>query len=281
MRSFLCSPSGVLGCQALILVDTGLGKEYIEFSHPLYEKGRYVHIYYSLVSTFVETCICTCTGFYFCLKMRDWENKIKAILDMCWFWSRYWNVLSFMDWIWVDNIIKLYNTWIKKVELQMLIDWKNHWDWYWFTDEFVKYYNEVCKICKTYWLSKDFFGILNSFEEHEMLIKQRKELTKKIRKVKWYIYFIKDCHWHIKVWKTKEDKNRVRKYVTENSEPIEVLTLIEYEDYNLAEKRWHEILKDFNYNRERFKIPEEIVWMILKCEKGSFINLNDNEKEVK
>lgn len=72
----------------------------------------------------------------------------------------------------------------------------------------------------------------------------------------WYVYFIQDSNWFVKIWKTINIKNRTKKYITENANEIKLINKIYYNDYNKAEIMWHEFFENQRHNRERYKLNE-------------------------
>jgi len=206
-------------------------------------------------------------------------SELEDFIDWLWIWWGFDSFNSNIISIWKKDLIRLYKTWIKKSELEVLFHWRSWWwtiiDWWACNINPHERYSLIKNICEKYWLVKDFFNIMDSYEDHLEYMKSKGNENKIINLNQyWYVYFIKDSNWFVKVWKTNNKENRIKKYITENANPIDVLKIIQYEDYHKAEKRWHKILKQFNHNREWFNISEDIVEKIVQCNDWCFITVN-------
>ncbi len=146
----------------------------------------------------------------------------------------------------------------------------------------------------------DFFWLRKTIAEVEQLKKERKEIEKEIieyaywleKKVvelehklslakkyieenesrkdftKWYIYIIQDHTGMTKIWMTKNIKNRVMNYKTENPYWINVIYTFEHEDYIEIERELHQKVQNKNIRWEWFNLDNnDIKEIILYCER--------------
>ncbi len=146
----------------------------------------------------------------------------------------------------------------------------------------------------------DFFWLRKTIAEVEQLKKERKEIEKEIieyvywleKKVvelehklllakkyieenesrrdftKWYIYIIQDHTGMTKIWMTKNIKNRVMNYKTENPYWINVIYTFEHEDYIEIERELHQKVQNKNIRWEWFNLDnDDIKEIILYCER--------------
>ena len=98
-------------------------------------------------------------------------------------------------------------------------------------------------------------------EERNVILKRVNENINKMShgdiksKQKGYIYVIKSLNKY-KIGKTKNLKNRMRKYITESPEPIEVILTENINDYTKCETELHKKLLNKNYNREWYDLDD-------------------------
>lgn len=162
----------------------------------------------------------------------------------------------------------------KGISLDFAIEYKNmidHINSVWHLpakEEMIEYYNRIIDIENKYWIVyrhrtlEEAFTALDNFNNKP-----------KNNKKTWYVYFIKDINWKVKIWKSKKPISRFKKYITENSEHIDVLHIIEYTeiDYWEAEKMRHKHFEDKNHNRERFNLETADIEYITSKEKNFII----------
>lgn len=98
---------------------------------------------------------------------------------------------------------------------------------------------------------------------YEQLDKMRWPKEQIRNKIKWHIYFIKDSLWFIKIWKSKDFNKRHKKYITENSQEIEVIKVIDSLDITWDERKYHDMFKSKRKNWERFELDKEDIYFIM------------------
>ena len=84
---------------------------------------------------------------------------------------------------------------------------------------------------------------------------------KEKKKQEGYIYVIKSNK-HYKIGRTLSPKQRIKKYITENPNKIEVILCKKVKDYVGAEKELHSIFEYKNHNREWFNLNDEEISLI-------------------
>lgn len=99
---------------------------------------------------------------------------------------------------------------------------------------------------------------INSEVEH--MVKQAKPL------IKWFIYFIQDSYWYIKIGKTVDIKSRLQKYISENSWEIKMIKYIKSEDYTSEEIKFHKMFENKRHKWERFLLDKNDIDFILSLE---------------
>lgn len=117
----------------------------------------------------------------------------------------------------------------------------------------------------TYWLEKKVVGL-----EHKLLLAKKYIEENESRKdfTKWYIYIIQDHTGMTKIWMTKNIKNRVMNYKTENPYWINVIYTFEHEDYIEIERELHQKVQNKNIRWEWFNLDNnDIKEIILYCER--------------
>lgn len=117
----------------------------------------------------------------------------------------------------------------------------------------------------TYWLEKKVVGL-----EHKLSLAKKYIEENESRKdfTKWYIYIIQDHTGMTKIWMTKNIKNRVMNYKTENPYWINVIYTFEHEDYIEIERELHQKVQNKNIRWEWFNLDNnDIKEIILYCER--------------
>lgn len=117
----------------------------------------------------------------------------------------------------------------------------------------------------TYWLEKKVVGL-----EHKLSLAKKYIEENESRKdfTKWYIYIIQDHTGMTKIWMTKNIKNRVMNYKTENPYWINVIYTFEHEDYIEIERELHQKVQNKNIRWEWFNLDnDDIKEIILYCER--------------
>ncbi len=204
--------------------------------------------------------------------IQDFPQDDNIVRAMSWMY----NIYSSWDGVWenFNELMRIYDLWICAWDFTLLNRWR--WRWkdlidqdmnYWYVDVY-KDYVLLKEVCYKYWLDKNKYNIKDNFEDylpkHEFVAKKNL----------WYVYFIKDSHWIIKVWKACDLKKRFNKYVTENSKEVKLIHSIMYDDYNEAERIWHKTLVKYRDNREWFHIPDNVMERITNCADWCFISLD-------
>lgn len=116
-----------------------------------------------------------------------------------------------------------------------------------------------------YWLEKKVVGL-----EHKLSLAKKYIEENESRKdfTKWYIYIIQDHTGMTKIWMTKNIKNRVMNYKTENPYWINVIYTFEHEDYIEIERELHQKVQNKNIRWEWFNLDnDDIKEIILYCER--------------
>ena len=117
----------------------------------------------------------------------------------------------------------------------------------------------------TYWLEKRVAEL-----EHKLSIAKKyfEEVESRKYPTKWFIYIIQDHTWMTKIWMTKNIKNRVMNYKTENPYWINVIYTFEHEDYIEIERELHQKVQNKNIRWEWFNLDnDDIKEIILYCER--------------
>ncbi|PED73034.1 hypothetical protein COL30_11835 [Bacillus pseudomycoides] len=83
------------------------------------------------------------------------------------------------------------------------------------------------------------------------------KLTKKQRKIKGYIYFLKADNGLIKIGKTKDLKQRLDHFTAKLPYKLELLHSIESDDYSSLEEYFHEMFANKRKRGEWFELTEE------------------------
>lgn len=97
---------------------------------------------------------------------------------------------------------------------------------------------------------------LANLQDEKRYLKIQLENTKK-----GYIYVIRSWEFY-KIWKTINPNSRIKKYITENPNEIEVICFFETENYNEHERLLHTIFAEKRHKGEWFKLTEEDVLKI-------------------
>lgn len=120
-------------------------------------------------------------------------------------------------------------------------------------------------------LSKEEMNSIYMPSEDEMLTqkdkleKERTEMFERMNKINntkteinkrsGYVYIIKSQNKY-KIGKASKIKDRIKKYITENPEPIEIILTEKVSDYTNCESELHKKLSHKNYNREWFELDD-------------------------
>lgn len=88
-------------------------------------------------------------------------------------------------------------------------------------------------------------------------IKSKSNKTEQKKKSPWYIYFVINDKWHIKIWRTKNIKNRISSLQTSSSTPLLLLWYYNCDDMVNEEKVLHEEYKHRIIYNEWFDISKE------------------------
>lgn len=176
----------------------------------------------------------------------------KNILDWIFENEKIMIIWSWRSWInWYDKkILQLfYNKWLPFSKLKELFSMQIYSEMFYKHDlwKFFEYYKEKKIFCDKNWLDINYF-----FDLDEFLNSMKKQDILKNPK-KWFIYIIKSWEFY-KIWKTININKRIKKYITENPNEIEIIHFFETKDYDLKEKQLHDKFKQKNHNREWFKL---------------------------
>lgn len=151
-----------------------------------------------------------------------------------------------------EDLLFIYEKWLSFSLLRELYDLEMTLNMYYFQDRNLvleTYYNYK-SICDENWISINYFLDIDQFFE-KMKTKHTTQKTKKSKQ--WYIYIIKSWDYY-KIWKTLDLKNRIKRYITENPNEIEVIHSFQVEDYDRQELELHYKFKSKNHNREWFML---------------------------
>jgi len=87
------------------------------------------------------------------------------------------------------------------------------------------------------------------------------KIKKTILKESGYIYILKNKEFY-KIGRSKNPKNRIKSYVTENPDEIEIILCEYVDDYKKAEEELHILFKDKKHRGEWFKLNNEDIELI-------------------
>lgn len=180
----------------------------------------------------------------------DWifeENKYMLIWSVSWWW-----ISSYSK----EDIEFVYNKWLSFSLLRELYNLETVLEMYYYQDNVSTIIDEHLKykiICDRYWIDIKHFIHIDIFIE-KMGNKYWEQKDSKNKK--WYIYIIKSWGYY-KIWKTINLNNRVKKYITENPNEIELIHSFESDDYTKQEFELHLKFKEKNYNREWFMLDAD------------------------
>ena len=195
-------------------------------------------------------------------------EQVKKLLDFMYNGSEWFNA-PIIKWYMIskEEILSYIEN---NRDLEMIIIIREiYWNRkYWYPqwiDKFIEDYNIINEFLKDKEHLKDYYKILDLdfyINEYKSLLNKLPQKREK-KKVNWVIYFIREV-WGklIKIGKTKDIKNRYRKYVTENSKEIEIIKIIEYDDYTSWEIWRHELFDNYRVRWEWFKLPKHEIEFI-------------------
>lgn len=151
-------------------------------------------------------------------------------------------IYDFIDFLFWDNdfliISKKWGVWFW-FDPQDLID--AYFEWLTFEDLYNKNCNDYVNE-----LQKDYF---------------KKWDKKEIKKQKWYIYLIQAWNYY-KIWKTININKRIKTYITENPNKIELLYYKIFDDILEIEKNLHDKFKNKHHKWEWFILDENDILFI-------------------
>lgn len=125
-------------------------------------------------------------------------------------------------------------------------------------EHYKKAYNALEKFLKNKKLLKQIeYNNTKIKEKYKQEEEQKFRIGKSQKEelIEGYIYVIKSTK-HYKIGRTLKPKQRIKKYVTENPDEIEVILCEKVKDYIEVEKNLHWILKHKNHNREWFNLND-------------------------
>lgn len=203
--------------------------------------------------------------------------------------TKLWKLLEFLDnwwsWImiyhWYSLPRKEIEYYLKKnIELKYMIDIRdfvNKFDYIYsyHKENIINEYKNIDNIIKSNNLNPDYYWF-SSLENMIANIYKKPQKDIKPKKIcKWYIYFIKDNNWYVKIWKTIDIKSRSKKYITENANKIDFIHSIYYDSIDYWEAEWirHKYFYNKHHNRERFKLHQIDIDYIKSFEKNWIPNL--------
>lgn len=189
-----------------------------------------------------------------------WENDFLTL----WEYSSVWSLLTFSR----KELETFLEKWVSLEEAKELVWWQFYLKMVYEYNK-NKFYEEVYKIreiCDKYELNFNYFIDIEKIKNDSEKDSLRYQYKKKI--YSWYIYLIK-VNWKYKIWKTTNLKNRIKKYITENPDEIEVIHYFHCKNYNEKERELHKKFKSKNINREWFNLNDNDINFIknLKDEK--------------
>jgi len=165
----------------------------------------------------------------------------------------FWLNKVFTKVVWFDAKIKVFDEEIK-----------------WFDEEIKKKIKEIvnlwCEYENEVILSRERINMLEN--KLDIAKKYIKDSESRKQNEIWYIYLIQDHTWITKIWMTKNIKNRVLNYKTENPYWINVIYTFEHTDYIEIEKELHKMMHNKCVRWEWFNLDDnDISQIILYCEK--------------
>lgn len=211
-------------------------------------------------------------------------------------WKNVCEVEKFLNWVWCDqlmhsiiaqldkkDVLFFYKKWIPIDEVWSLCMFNYHFVrclFPWSYEDYIAEYERLKEICIEKEISLKRFGMPDTVEEFSDTIyayffwKKEKNTRKAIS---WYIYLIKDDKWFIKIGRSRSPRDRLKKYVTENSGEIILIKIFNVTDDVLAEKELLNYFKDKKHRSEWFKLNSEDIESIYLLE--SFTSLIIDEKK--
>lgn len=99
-------------------------------------------------------------------------------------------------------------------------------------------------------------------EKYQKTLKERKPYAKD-----WYVYFVQDSHWFVKIWWSKNPEKRLSKFITENSWKIELIHQIYCDDRFKRESEFHNMFSEKRMNWEWFDLSDSDINKILSIKK--------------
>lgn len=143
-----------------------------------------------------------------------------------------------------------YKKWLSFSFLKELYWLESTLEMYYYQDRYLVLdtYYKYKFICDNNGIEINYFVNIDEFFE-KMNTKHSGRNDRKWKK--WYIYLIKSWDYY-KIWKTIDIKKRVKRYITENPNEIELIHSFESLDYDRQELELHHKFKSKNHNREWF-----------------------------
>lgn len=151
-----------------------------------------------------------------------------------------------------DDLTFMYKKWLSFSLLRELCSLESVLEMYYHQDQYriLETYHKYKSICDNNGIEINYFVNIDEFFK-EMNIRYKKQ--DKIKNRQWYIYIIKSWDYY-KIWKTIDVKKRIKKYITENPNEIELIHSFESADYDRQELELHYKFKSKNHNREWFML---------------------------
>lgn len=154
-----------------------------------------------------------------------------------------------------EDLLYFHNKWLDFSLLRKLYNLYSELEMYYYQDKslILETYYTYKDICDKNWIEINYFVNIDEFFKN---MDNKNHWTSDTKKsIKWYIYIIKSWDFY-KIWKTTNLKNRIKKYITENPNEIELIHSFESNDYSRQELELHYKFKNKNHNREWFILEE-------------------------
>lgn len=157
----------------------------------------------------------------------------------------------------INDLTFIYKKWLSFSLLRELYSLESVLEMHYLQDQYLilETYHKYKSICDNNGIEINYFVNIDEFFK-EMSIRYKKQ--DRIKNKQWYIYVIKSWDYY-KIWKTTDVKKRVKKYITENPNEIELIHSFESADYDRQELELHYKFKSKNHNREWFMLDADDV----------------------
>ena len=90
-----------------------------------------------------------------------------------------------------------------------------------------------------------------------------------------WVYFIKSDSGHYKIGKSRRPDKRVGEFTLQLPFKVEVIHLVESDDYHLAERMFHIMFRDYHVNGEWFLLSKACIDIILQYSVIHAVHISD------